>query len=143
MELYCLGDSLTFGYGVRAAQRWTTLAEINQPYVEQKGIRVVRRLSGGGAVYHDLGNLNFTFIADAQNAEEINFSLFCRPVLRTLAALGVKAELNGRTDMTIDGMKFSGNSQYLRHGRVLQHMEARRYFAGLHNDQLLELLCKG
>ena len=98
-----------------------TLAEINQPYVEQNGIRVVRRLSGGGAVYHDLGNLNFTFIADAQNAEEINFSLFCQPVLRTLEALGVNAQVNGRNDMTIDGKKFSGNSQYLRDGRVMHH----------------------
>ena len=98
-----------------------TLAEINRPFVQAHGIQVVRRLSGGGAVYHDLGNLNFTFIADAGDLETLDMKLFCEPVLRTLAALGVQAEVNGRNDMTIDGQKFSGNSQYLRGGRIMHH----------------------
>lgn len=95
-----------------------TAAEINQRFVRENGVRVVRRLSGGGAVYHDMGNLNFTFIADAGDMESINFQLFCQPVV---AALGVHAEINGRNDMTIDGQKFSGNSQYLKEGRVMHH----------------------
>ena len=82
---------------------------------------MVRRLSGGGAVYHDMGNLNFTFIADAGSMESINFKLFCQPVVAALAALGVQAEVNGRNDMTINGQKFSGNSQYLKEGRVMHH----------------------
>ena len=98
-----------------------TLAEINRPFVQAHGIQVVRRLSGGGAVYHDLGNLNFTFITDAGDLETLDMKLFCEPVLRTLAALGVQAEVNGRNDMTIDGQKFSGNSQYLRGGRIMHH----------------------
>lgn len=98
-----------------------TLAEINSAFVEQHGIRVVRRLSGGGAVYHDMGNLNFTFITDAGDVEELDFHLFCQPVIRALARLGVTAEVNGRNDMTIDGKKFSGNSQYIREGRVMHH----------------------
>lgn len=98
-----------------------TLAEINAPFVEQHGIRVVRRLSGGGAVYHDLGNLNFTFITDAGNSEQLDFRLFCQPVVQVLEQLGVHAEISGRNDMTIDGKKFSGNSQYLRDGRVMHH----------------------
>ncbi len=98
-----------------------TLAEINPTFVEQRGIRVVRRLSGGGAVYHDMGNLNFTFITDAGDVEELDFRLFCQPVIRALARLGVAAEVNGRNDMTIDGKKFSGNSQYIRDGRVMHH----------------------
>ena len=98
-----------------------TLAEINQPFVQAHGIQVVRRLSGGGAVYHDLGNLNFTFIADAGNLETLDMKLFCEPVLRTLAALGVQASVNGRNDMTINGQKFSGNSQYLRGGRIMHN----------------------
>lgn len=98
-----------------------TLAEINLPFVEQRGIRVVRRLSGGGAVYHDMGNLNFTFITDAGDAEKLDFRLFCQPVVQALARMGVQAEINGRNDMTIDGKKFSGNSQYLREGRVMHH----------------------
>ena len=97
-----------------------TLAEINESYVKQQGIRVVRRLSGGGAVYHDMGNLNFTVIADAQG-ENLDFGRFCALVVKTLQRLGVKAEINGRNDMTIDGKKFSGNAQYLRQGRVMHH----------------------
>ena len=97
------------------------LAEIDRAYVDAHGIRVVRRLSGGGAVYHDMGNLNFTFITDAADTEHLNFRLFCQPVVDTLAALGVRAEVNGRNDITIDGRKFSGNSQYIRQGRVMHH----------------------
>ena len=98
-----------------------TISEINEEAVRERGIRVVRRLSGGGAVYHDMGNLNFTFITDAGGSGTLDMKLFCEPVVRTLAALGVKAEVNGRNDITIDGKKFSGNSQYLRQGRVMHH----------------------
>ena len=98
-----------------------TISEINEEAVRERGIRVVRRLSGGGAVYHDMGNLNFTFITDAGGSGTLDMKLFCEPVVRTLAALGVRAEVNGRNDITIDGKKFSGNSQYLRQGRVMHH----------------------
>ena len=98
-----------------------TIAEINEETVRERGIRVVRRLSGGGAVYHDMGNLNFTFITDVGESNALDLKLFCEPVVRTLATLGVKAEVNGRNDITIDGKKFSGNSQYIRRGRVMHH----------------------
>ena len=98
-----------------------TLAEINRPFVEAHGIQVVRRPSGGGAVYHDLGNLNYTIITDAGSTEKLDMSLFCQPVLRVLRALGVPAELSGRNDMTVDGKKFSGSAQYLRRGRIQHH----------------------
>lgn len=98
-----------------------TLAEINAEYVKEHDIQVVRRLSGGGAVYHDPGNLNFSFIADAEKNGKIDFRAFCLPVVRTLQSLGVPAELSGRNDMTVDGKKFSGNAQYIRQGRVLHH----------------------
>ena len=98
-----------------------TLAEINQSFVERQGIQVVRRLSGGGAVYHDLGNLNYTIITDSGSTEKLNMSLFCQPVLRVLRKLGAPAELTGRNDMTLRGQKFSGSAQYLRHGRILHH----------------------
>ena len=96
-------------------------AEINGQFVRSRGITVVRRLSGGGTVYHDMGNLNFTFITDAGDVEAIDFSLFCQAIVEALSAMGVKAEVNGRNDITIDGKKFSGNSQYLRDGRVMHH----------------------
>ena len=97
-----------------------TLLEINPAFVEEHHIRVARRLSGGGAVDHDLGNLNFTFIA-SQPAGKIDFSPFCRPVIAALAALGVQSQVSGRNDMTIEGKKFSGCSQYVKGGRVMHH----------------------
>ena len=90
-----------------------TAEEINADFVRTHGVRVVRRLSGGGAVYHDLGNLNFTFVMDLH--------LFCRPVARALQKLGVDAQVNGRNDITIDGQKFSGNAQYRKQGRIMHH----------------------
>lgn len=98
-----------------------TPEEVNQDFVDAKGIRVVRRLSGGGAVYHDEGNLNFTFIVKKENNPDFNFNLFVIPVIRALEQLGVHAEFNGRNDLTIDGRKFSGNSQYVRKGLILHH----------------------
>lgn len=98
-----------------------TAEEIDQAYVDAHGIRVARRLSGGGAVYHDKGNLNFTFIVDQADAPGLNFKIFVEPVIRALARFGVHAAFTGRNDLTIDGMKFSGNAQYARRGRLLHH----------------------
>ena len=106
---------------VVVGQNQNTAAEINRAFVEAHGVHVVRRTTGGGAVYHDLGNLNFTFITDVGESNALDLKLFCEPVVRTLATLGVKAEVNGRNDITIDGKKFSGNSQYIRQGRVMHH----------------------
>ena len=97
-----------------------TLAEINEAFVRENGIRVVRRLSGGGAVYHDMGNLNFTVIADAAG-DGLDFGRFCDMVLAALERVGIRGERNGRNDMTIGGRKFSGNAQYIRQGRVMHH----------------------
>ena len=99
-----------------------TVAEINAEYTKENNIKVVRRLSGGGAVYHDLGNLNFTFIVSAGGGyEQFNFSDFCKPIIELLNSLGVNAVLNGRNDMSIEGKKFSGNSQYAKRGRIMHH----------------------
>ncbi len=98
-----------------------TLEEINQSFVDENHISVVRRLSGGGAVYHDIGNLNFTFIVNQEDVEDFNFKIFVVPVVRALKKFGIEAEFNGRNDITIGGMKFSGNSQYGKRGRLLHH----------------------
>lgn len=95
--------------------------EVNQKVVDEKQIKVARRLSGGGAVYHDMGNLNFTFVVDKKDIEGLNFKMFIVPIIETLKNFGVNAEFNGRNDITIDGKKFSGNSQYIRQGRVMHH----------------------
>ena len=98
-----------------------TFAELNLEAVRTEGITVVRRLSGGGAVYHDLGNLNFTFITDHDGQNALSFRRFCLPVVETLSRLGIDARVDGRNDMTVDGRKFSGNAQYVKRGRVMHH----------------------
>ena len=98
-----------------------TLEEINSEYVKENHIHVVRRLSGGGAVYHDLGNLNFSFITSYQQENFNNFKKFTEPVVRSLNRLGVKAELSGRNDILVDGRKVSGNAQYIYKDRMVSH----------------------
>ncbi len=98
-----------------------TIEEINNEYVKKNDITVVRRLSGGGAVYHDEGNLNFTFITDNDDSNIANFKKFTEPVIKTLQNLGVPAEFSGRNDIVIEGKKFSGNAQYYNKGKVLHH----------------------
>ncbi|MDA6082662.1 lipoate--protein ligase LplA, partial [Escherichia coli] len=89
-----------------------TVEEINTEYVENNGIHVVRRLSGGGAVYHDLGNLNFSFITKDDGESFHNFQKFTEPVVEALQKLGVNAELSGRNDLMAEGRKISGNAQF-------------------------------
>ncbi|MBN2897345.1 MAG: lipoate--protein ligase [Clostridia bacterium] len=98
-----------------------TIEEINVDYVETNSIPVVRRMSGGGAVFHDLGNLNFTFISDDDGNSFSNFKRFTQPVVDLLQRLDVDAECSGRNDLTIDGKKFSGNAQFKSKKRVLHH----------------------
>ena len=98
-----------------------TIEEINTEYTREKGIHVVRRISGGGAVYHDLNNLNYTIISSGRSGEEFDFKSFSQPVLDALDSLGVKAEFTGRNDLEIDGQKFCGNAQYVRNGRIMHH----------------------
>ena len=98
-----------------------TSEEINAAFVKERNITVARRLSGGGAVYHDLGNLNFTFITGADKKGGIDFSVFCEPIGNALHSFGVPVEISGRNDMTVEGKKFSGNAQYVKCGRVMHH----------------------
>ena len=98
-----------------------TIQEINVDYVQEHDIIVVRRLSGGGAVYHDLGNLNFSFIAPNSPGNFHNFRKFTQPVIKVLMKMGVPAELSGRNDILADGKKISGNAQYVSGPRMVSH----------------------
>ena len=98
-----------------------TIEEINRDYVREHGIEVVRRISGGGAVYHDLNNLNYTIISKEDENKAFDFKSFSTPVINTLAQLGVKAEFTGRNDLEIDGKKFCGNAQAYINGRIMHH----------------------
>ncbi|MCD9025011.1 lipoate--protein ligase [Cohnella silvisoli] len=98
-----------------------TVEEINAEYVERNGIHVVRRLSGGGAVYHDLGNLNFSFIRKDDGQSFHNFRKFTEPVVRALRKLGVEAELTGRNDLQVGERKISGNAQFSTRGKMFSH----------------------
>jgi lipoate-protein ligase A len=90
-------------------------------YIKKNDISVVRRLSGGGAVYHDLGNLNFTFIIKDKENSIYDFKKYSLPVIDALKKMGVTAEFNSRNDLVIDGRKFSGNAQYVHKGNLLHH----------------------
>lgn len=97
-----------------------SLEEINYDYVKENQIPVIRRLSGGGTVFCDLGNTNFAFIVSDKESFS-DFRKFTTPILEVLKKLGVKAEFSGRNDLTIEGKKFSGNAQYKHKDRLLHH----------------------
>ena len=97
------------------------LAEIDYDYVKANDIKVVRRLTGGGAVFHDMGNLNYTFITNNTEDNFSNFKTFSTPVIDMLDGLGIHAYLTGRNDLVIDGRKFSGNAQCVHKNRLLHH----------------------
>ncbi len=98
-----------------------TAQEIDRAFVEQHHIRVVRRGTGGGAVYHDMGNLNYSFITDAGDAERMAMERFTRPIVAALQGLGLQAEASGRNDILVEGRKVSGTAQRLTDGRILHH----------------------
>jgi lipoate-protein ligase A len=98
-----------------------SLAEINVEYVKENDITVIRRTSGGGAVFHDPGNLNFTFIMNDKQSETADFRKYTQPIIDVLQAMDVDAKFEGRNDMTIEGKKFSGNAKSYYNNKILQH----------------------
>lgn len=106
---------------VVVGQNQNAEAEIDRAFVEAHGIHVVRRTTGGGAVYHDMGNLNYSFITDIGDAQRLTMERFTRPVVEALRGLGLQAEASGRNDILVEGRKVSGTAQRMMGGRILHH----------------------
>jgi lipoate-protein ligase A len=98
-----------------------TLAEINLSYVQEKGIRVARRISGGGTVYHDLGNLNFAFITTGKEGQLVDYKKYTGPLIDAMGAMGVKVTLGSRNELLIGKLKISGTASHVYKQRVLHH----------------------
>lgn len=95
--------------------------EVNQKYIDENGVKVARRVSGGGAVYHDLGNLNFTFVINVDDPGKVDYKKYVQPIIDALASMGITAEASGRNDILIDGLKISGNAQRVTNGKLMHH----------------------
>ncbi len=128
LEEYCLkdfDDDFFILYrndrSVICGKHQNPYAEINYPYVKKNNIIVARRLSGGGTVYHDRGNLNYSFITNGLEGDLVNFRKYTRPVLDLLKKLNVNARLRGKSDLVINGRKFSGNAVHVSGRRVIHH----------------------
>jgi len=97
-------------------------AEVDLKYAKEHQVIITRRLSGGGAVYDDLGNLSFSFVVNADHASFGNFKLFTQPIIEALHEMGATgAEVSGRNDLMIDGKKFSGNAMYTKNKKMYSH----------------------
>ncbi|MDI3526558.1 MAG: lipoate---protein ligase [Tenuifilum sp.] len=98
-----------------------TMAEVNHKFIKENGIQVIRRISGGGAVYHDLGNVNFSFIHNGETGNLINFQKYTSPVIDFLKSLSLDATLGPKNEISINGLKVSGNAEHVYKNRVLHH----------------------
>lgn len=125
LRTFDMGESYLLFYvnepSVIIGKHQNTVEEINQDFIHERSIHVVRRISGGGAVYHDFGNLNFSFITRYDPSRFNNYAEFHEPVLRALRALGVPAETSGRNDIVAEGRKISGNAQFTTGERMFSH----------------------
>jgi lipoate-protein ligase A len=124
--LICNFDQDTFSLwrneaSVIVGKHQNAVAEINHSLIRLKNIPVIRRISGGGTVYHDPGNINFTFTRSISGNDFINYRKYARPVLNVLKKAGVKAKFEGKSDLSANGKKISGNSMHIRKSRLLQH----------------------
>ncbi len=109
------------GPSIIVGRHQCTAEEVNADFVRRENLPVVRRITGGGAVYHDTGNLNFSFIENANGQERVNFRRYLEPVREALRDVGVRAEISGRNDLEVDGRKISGSGQRIHRGKVLHH----------------------
>jgi lipoate-protein ligase A len=129
-EEYCLKELVQFERIMLLWQNDNTIIigryqnaenEVNLAAARKMGTQIVRRPSGGGAVYHDLGNLNYTFIYPIEGLNRLDFSVYAEPMVTALNRIGVPAEIKGRNDLLLDGKKISGTAQRIYKGRLMHH----------------------
>ena len=109
------------GPSVISGKNQNVYAEVDLGYAATHGINVCRRITGGGSVYHDLGNINYTFICPSGDRAALDFEHFTLPIRRALGELGISCKLGGRNDIECEGGKISGNAQHIEGGRILHH----------------------
>lgn len=95
--------------------------EVNTKFVRENNIPLVRRISGGGTVFHDMGNLNFTFIRQSEEGKQVDFRKYTQPVINFLSSLGIEAKFEDKNDLKVHGFKISGNAEHIHRNRVLHH----------------------
>ena len=98
-----------------------TLAEINLPFVQEQDILVARRISGGGTVFHDLGNLNFAFFTTGKEGDLVNYKRATMPIIEALGKMGLEAKLGQRNELLLKKLKISGTASHVWKKRVLHH----------------------
>ena len=95
--------------------------EVNTKYITEHNIPVVRRITGGGTVFHDMGNLNFTFIRQCEPGRQVDFRRYTQPVIEFLLSQGVEAKFEKKNDLKVNGLKISGNAEHVYRNRVIHH----------------------
>lgn len=106
---------------VIAGKHQNTLAEINVQFVNENNLPVIRRITGGGTVFHDPGNLNFSFLHTGEKEKLVDFRKYIQPVIVFLNSIGIRAGFAGKNDILVDGFKVSGNAEHVYKNKVLHH----------------------